>query len=296
MALEVIRGPFTEPPVWSPSTVTFVRTKLGLREIDEPRTQGTFGEHAGTWLADKMFGGRPQFWQVDLRGFAHPEVKLELFGQGGILKFDIRLNFNVRVVDAKRVLKNNVRDLDGYFTPALRKEIAPLAKSFHMAQSHQLQEAIIEHFGRGSSFSNDLVEVVHLTVQTQPANPEALKNMERLALVPTQLAAIEAEVQVTRAEIDAFDRKTGGMTVDALARAAIATGNPKLIQAYHDLRKLHEDEAQRNWQRLKFLVDEKLLEVHDLHKYLGPLSEELINSLTRQTSMLPPPPNKLGKN
>jgi hypothetical protein len=88
---------------------------------------------------------------------------------------------------------------------------------------------------------------------------------------------------------------TGGMTIDALAHVAIATGNPKLVEAYNNLRKLHMDEDQRNWERLRFLVDHKLLEPHDLEKYLGPLGEDIMKSLISRASLLPGGQKQIGK-
>jgi hypothetical protein len=128
-----------------------------------------------------------------------------------------------------------------------------------------------------------------LTVQTYPSDPEAAENMRKLALVPTRKSAIDADVQVTKAEIDAFHQKTGGMTIDALARAAIATNNPQLIGAYEQLRRLQIEEGERNWERLKFLIDSKLIEAHDLEKHLGPLGEDVIKSLiSRSNNVLGP--------
>src|SRR4051794_11681366 len=109
MTLEILKGPLTEAPAWSPSTVTFVRTKYGLRELGQPRVSGSFADQVSAWARDKAFGGVPQYWQVIVGEHPHPEVQLELFGYGGILKFDIRLNFGVRVVSAKRVLEQNIR-------------------------------------------------------------------------------------------------------------------------------------------------------------------------------------------
>jgi len=278
MTLDVIRGPFTSAPRWSPSTTTFVRTRKGLREWAETRAGGSFGDQV-SWITEKIIGGTPQYWQVSTGEHPHPEVQLLLFGLGGILQFDIRLVFNVRVVDAKRALEGNVRNLDGYFTNALRAIIAPMANSYDMAQSHQLQQKIIDSLGGENRFGNDIAEIVHLTVQVRPSDPVAFENMKKLALVPTRRSAIEADIRVTKAEMEAFHQKTGGMTIDALARAAIATGNPQLMTAYTYLQKLRVEEGERNWERLKFLIDSKLIEPHDLERHLGPLGEDVIGSL-----------------
>lgn len=285
MTMEIVKGPLSAPPPWTPSTVTFVRTKMGLRQLDEPRVGGSFGDQVGRWIAEKMIGGAPQYWQVSTGEHPHPELQLLLFGMGGILKFDIRLNFNVRVVDARRALEGNVRNLDGYFTNALREIIAPMATNYDMAQSHQLQQKIVDTLGGGNRYRNDVAEVVRLTVQAQPSDLAAFENLKKLALVPTKRAAIEADVQVTKAEMDAFYRKTGGMTIDALARAAIATNNPQLIEAYNHLQKLNIEEGERNWERLKFLVDRNLIESHDLEKHLGPLGEDVIKSLILRSNL-----------
>jgi hypothetical protein len=258
---------------------------MGLRQLDEPRVGGSFGDQVGRWIAEKMIGGAPQYWQVSTGEHPHPELQLLLFGMGGILKFDIRLNFNVRVVDARRALEGNVRNLDGYFTNALREIIAPMATNYDMAQSHQLQQKIVDTLGGGNRYRNDVAEVVRLTVQAQPSDLAAFENLKKLALVPTKRAAIEADVQVTKAEMDAFYRKTGGMTIDALARAAIATNNPQLIEAYNHLQKLNIEEGERNWERLKFLVDRNLIESHDLEKHLGPLGEDVIKSLILRSNL-----------
>jgi hypothetical protein len=289
MAIEVIKGPMETPPAWSPSVVTFVRTRMGLRELGEPRVHGTFADQAKAWLKDITMGGKPQFWQVDVSEIPHPEVKLDLSGKGGILNFDIRLHFNVRVANARAVLERNVRNLEGYFTAALRGALAPITDRYDMSQSAQLQHAILTHLGGGNRFTDDRVEALYLTVQVKPADSDAMENMKKSVLVPTQQAAIDARVQITKAEMDAFNRETGGMTIDALARAAIATGAPRLIDAYNKLHDLHMAEDQRNWERLKFLVDNKIIEPHHLEKHLGPLSPDLIRRLMAGSGIVPAP-------
>jgi hypothetical protein len=279
MTVELIRGPMEAPPPWSPSVVTFVRNKMGLRELGEPLVHGSFAEQVAAWFKERTMGGKPQYWQVDITERRHPEVQLELLGKGSILKFDIRLNFNVRVVDAKLVLEENIRSVDGYFTPALRGVIAPIAHLYDMSQSAELQEDILRHLGGRNRFSNGRVEVAHLAVQVQPADPDALGFMKKKGLVPTQREAIEAEFDITEAEMTAYKRRVGGMTIDALAQAAIATGNPRLIEAYKNLRQLHIEEDERNWKRLEFLVQNKLVEPHDLEKHLGPLGDDVVKRL-----------------
>lgn len=283
MSLNVIKGSFDSAPQWSPACVTFVSTKKGLRQLGEPRVYGSFAEQAAAWVLERTVGGRPQYWQVDITKRAHPEVQIEQSCRSGVLKFDIRLNFDVRVIDAKKVLEENIRSLDGYFNNFFSRKIARFADARDISESQLLRRDIDSHFGGGREIKDRLVEASNLSAQVQPADKEALNHMRDVALALAKQRAIEARVIVTKAEMRAFNELTGGMTIEGLARAAITTGNPHLLEAYQNLSKLKLEEEERNFARLKFLLDNNLVEAHDLEKHLGPLGDQIMKALTGQT-------------
>src|ERR1044072_1945260 len=171
MSLDVIKGPFDSVPAWSPSTKSFMQTSDGLRELGEPRIHGPF-ETQVYHLLRGIVGRRPQFWQVDISERAHPEVRLDLLGRDGFARFNVQLLFTVRVIDATRVLQTNIRNLDGYFTSALRHEIESMARRYRATESLQFRDEILSHFGDGNKFTDDRVELARLAVEVRPVDPD----------------------------------------------------------------------------------------------------------------------------
>lgn len=269
MPIQVITGPRDTPPNWQPSVVTFVRTRRGLRQIEEPRSNGSVGDQVSAWIADKTLGGPPQYWQVDVTPRVHPELTFELAGSESVLEFRITLNFQVRVRNARLVLENNVADLEGYFTSYLRQEIAKLASQRDMSEVHLLRQDIDQTFGHKSEIFDGLVEARHLTVQVRPVHAEVKADLEKSAQVKTKAKAFAADTAIKREQLRQAQQLTEGMTIQEFAYAVIMSNNPELIQSYERLRAAQEDEGIRNRKTLEWLLANKVVEAHQIQKSLG---------------------------
>lgn len=293
MSIPVIEGPVETTPRWKPSVEIFVSTNRGLRKIEEPRSKGSVADQAQAWLADIAFGGRPQYWLVDVSAKDHPELVFELAGSDGVMDFRITLHFQVRVRNARLVLEQNVADLDGYFTSYLRSRIADMAKRRDIAEAHLLRRDIDQEFG--FEFFDSMVEAKHLTAQVRPANPEVIADLQRAGQVAAKEKAIAADTAIKRAQLKHAATLTEGMTIHEFAHAVIMSNSPELLEAYNNLRASNADEGRRNLEVLKWLVQERVVEAHDIQKHIGlddRSIERLVRSATGSTGDQPGLPKK----
>jgi hypothetical protein len=263
--------------------------------INEPRSNGSVAEQAAAWLADKAFGGKPQYWTVDLSAKPHPEIALEVTGVAGVPAFRVTLNFQIRVRNARLVLENNVSDLEGYFTAFLRQRIADLASRRDLSETERLRQEIDRQFGMGTEVCDNLVEARHLTAQVRPINEDVVADLHKAGQVSTKQKAFAADTAIKRAQIQEAAKLTEGMTIHEFAHAVILSNNPELIESYQRLLHRHNDEGLRNRETLEWLLANNVVEARQIQKYIGlddETMERLAKSATRMRDdlgALPPP-------
>jgi hypothetical protein len=283
VSIKVITGPLETAPAWLPSVVTFVRTRRGLRQIEEPRSNGSVADQVAAWIADKTLGGPPQYWQVDVTPKVHPEVVFELAGSDGVLEFRISLNYEIKVHNARLVLENKVDDLEGYFVAYLRREIAQLASQKDISEVRLLQAEIDKRFGGKREIADAMVEARHLTVQVRPVDEEVKADLKKPGQIQAKAKAIAADTAIKREHLKQAAQLTEGMTIQEFAYAVIMSNNPDLIGTYERLRAAQEDEGIRNRKTLEWLLANNVVEAHQIQKSLG-LDDASIKRLAKSAT------------
>ncbi len=273
--LTVIEGPLTIEPKWKGGTETFVSTKNGPRKLSEPRGDGTFMDEIRQWGKEWLTGGTPEFWRVNISPLHHPQVEFTAPSRDPGHTFNIKIEYVCRVIDAEKALKSNVASLHNYFTPYIKKNVSDISRDIPIHQIIEVRDKISYFFD--NLFHDNVIEGSQLTVDVTPTNPIVLDSLAKPAI-------IQVETIAKKAVIDAFINLTGNMSIEDMARAAIATKDPAMIDYYNDIRSRHNDAGKMNFETLKFLLENNLVEEMDLQKHIGNLPEKLMQQLRIETT------------
>lgn len=263
--MTLIEGPTPDMPVHKPGFVVVAAGAKGIVALT--------GGARLTW-GERIFGGYSSYYQVDVRAQTVDLPKIRCASLRPGLDFDVTVQLTVKIVDPARAVSDGLGDPSGFLAQRVRRIAEDQASRTDVSRSADAKRAI-ETDLRALAV-DPAISVIDATADLRPdAGATAL--LRRIAEETLVRDADAAQARINKARRDDIMRLLD--SPDELLAQTLVTNDENFRAALNMKLEQYAGDRQRQIDLLKFLIDAKAIEPHDLHERYGSVIEAAIGAL-----------------
>lgn len=266
-AASPISGPYELVPDWRPGAVVVA---VGSKRIVTIKDGGRLT------MGEKLFGGYKHFYLVD-RSPIELNIRCAVSSNKPNIKFEVASTLIVNVVDARGAVERGLTNLETLLTTPAKRAAASVALDYDVRRSSAAQQAIQDRLAKLPH--DPAIKITDVYVDVSP-DADAVREIRFI-----EEESIRKEYLQSRTTFEADGR--------SIAKDILSSPNELLAQFlvtkdehYRDALKLRIDSARneqvKRFEILRALIDNKLIEAHDLHQYFPNFIEDVLRTIAPQ--------------